>query len=370
MAQDGGQSNGARRPIAFISHHSSQEQTARHLKTVLERNGVTGWMAPDDIEPGVAFDQAIIEQVERSDLIVLLFCSKSDQSRHVKRELMMAENNKKLIYPVRLEDIDAKGLAYWLNDYQWIDWIDRRDATIQRMIDTIKRQVGPAEAETANAETEEPADPLATPESAVPEPPAATPPVGLTSGGGDDGSRVDGPAKFLGIPLNRNGWIAIGGVAILAAVVLALAINGMAGESEFKIRPGEWETQYEVDRILINRTGLSEAQLEGELEEFESNVSTQCISEAQARSPGNDFFDPDRSNNCAMSNLVMDGGEFRVQLECRPDNLDGGALNVWMRGEYSQTSISTEAEYSFFTDTATEFRFVANQRGRYLGPCE
>lgn len=130
-----------RRPIAFISHHSSQVETARQLKRVLATNGVDGWMAPDDIDPGRPFDQAIIEQVRTSDLIILLFCSRSDQSRHVKRELMMAENGDKLIFPVRLENIDAEGLAYWLNDYQWIDWFDRRDDSIQRMIDTIKRLV-------------------------------------------------------------------------------------------------------------------------------------------------------------------------------------------------------------------------------------
>ncbi|WP_299323149.1 TIR domain-containing protein [Parasphingopyxis sp.] len=141
MRADGAGNDGVRRPIAFISHHSSQVETARQLKQVLANNGVDGWMAPDDIDPGRPFDQAIIEQVRTSDLIILLFCSRSDQSRHVKRELMMAENGDKLIFPVRLENIDADGLAYWLNDYQWIDWFDRRDDTIQRMIDTIKRLV-------------------------------------------------------------------------------------------------------------------------------------------------------------------------------------------------------------------------------------
>ena len=154
------------RPVAFISHHSSQVETARQLKQVLANNGVDGWMAPDDIDPGRPFDQAIIEQVRRSDLIILLFCARSDQSRHVKRELMMAENGDKLIFPVRLENIDADGLAYWLNDYQWIDWFDRRDDTIQRMIDTIKRIVQVAAAEQAAK-----GEPAAAP------PPIATPPA-------------------------------------------------------------------------------------------------------------------------------------------------------------------------------------------------
>ncbi len=186
MSADGANNGDTRRPIAFISHHSSQVETARQLKQVLAHNGVDGWMAPDDIDPGRPFDQAIIEQVRRSDLIILLFCSRSDQSRHVKRELMMAENGDKLIFPVRLENIDADGLAYWLNDYQWIDWFDRRDDTIQRMIDTIKRIVQMSAVD--QAATSEPAPPAAAPptdttdgsdgmDDTIPEPQAEEPPA-------------------------------------------------------------------------------------------------------------------------------------------------------------------------------------------------
>lgn len=371
MAQENDETTGARRPVAFISHHSSQEKTARHLKNVLERNGVSGWMAPDDIEPGVAFDQAIIEQVERSDLILLLFCAKSDQSRHVKRELMMAENNKKLIYPVRLEDIDAKGLAYWLNDYQWIDWIDRRDATIQRMIETIKRQVGPSEpaepAETPDAEAADGAATDAASSSAAPvaEGAAASAPMGLMSGGGDG----DGPKRLLGIPLEGRGWLAIGGIAVFGAMLLGLIVNSLGGEPEFKVRPGLWETSYDVDRVL-ERVNVPQDEADEFIAGFESNTSRHCLTEAEARSPGNDFFDPERTNNCAMSNLTMEGGNLRVQLECQPTNFDNVSLTVWMRGEYDEDTIVAEAEYAYISPAGEEFRFVANQVGRYLGPCE
>jgi hypothetical protein len=369
MAQDDGAIT-SRRPVAFISHHSSQKKTARHLKTVLERNGVEGWMAPDDIDPGVAFDQAIIEQVERSDLIILLFCAKSDQSRHVKRELMMAENNKKLIYPVRLEDIDAKGLAYWLNDYQWIDWIDRRDATIQKMIEAIMRQVDTGKTEKAGSDE---ADESAAETEVDAAAPANTAPVGLMAGGSGGGSDdTGGPARFLGIPLNRNGWIAIGGGAILAAILLGLLINTLSREAEFKVQPGRWQTSYVLDRVLEQPSAnvASQTEVDAFLAQFESNAAIQCITEADARSPGNDFFDPNRTNNCAMSNLTMEGGRLRVQLECQPPNLNGVALNVWMRGTYSQENMETEAEYVWAPGTSEELRIVANQSARYLGPCE
>ncbi|RED17709.1 TIR domain-containing protein [Parasphingopyxis lamellibrachiae] len=202
-----GQSDNAGRPTAFISHHSSQVETARRLKVILGHHGVTGWMAPDDIDPGQPFDKAIVDQVRQSDLIILLFCGQSDQSRHVKRELMMAEDSDKLIYPVRLEEKPADGLAYWLNDYQWIDWFDGDDKTITRMIDTIKRQAKNAAPDPApppvTAQTAQPA--------AAPPPPAE--PAAAAAAPVNGGSANGGPGNQWKIPIVT--------ALIVAAVMLA-----------------------------------------------------------------------------------------------------------------------------------------------------
>ncbi|QLC22078.1 toll/interleukin-1 receptor domain-containing protein [Parasphingopyxis sp. CP4] len=157
-----------RQPTAFISHHSSQVETARRLKVILSHHGIIGWMAPDDINPGQPFDKAIVNQVRQSDLIILLFCEQSDQSRHVKRELMMAEDADKLIFPVRLEDKAADGLAYWLNDYQWIDWFDGEDDTITRMIETIKSQADEQTTSPIASSTAPPLQPAASATASAP----------------------------------------------------------------------------------------------------------------------------------------------------------------------------------------------------------
>src|SRR6218665_1699858 len=133
-----------RAPVVFISHHSSQVALARALKARVEAAGMRGWMAADDIIPGPAFEEAIVAQMARSDGIVLLFSGTSDQSRHVKRELILAEDNGKPVYPVRLENILPQKLAYWLQDYQWIDWLGGKGPGPDRLIETIKRNAGQA----------------------------------------------------------------------------------------------------------------------------------------------------------------------------------------------------------------------------------
>ena len=70
-----------KRLSAFISHHSSQVETARRLKRLLAARGIDSWLAPDDIAAGTAFDQSIVDQIDRSDAIVLLFFVRNPTSR-------------------------------------------------------------------------------------------------------------------------------------------------------------------------------------------------------------------------------------------------------------------------------------------------
>ncbi len=282
------------RPVAFISHHSSQQKTARHLKSILERNGIAGWMAPDDIDPGATFDQAIIEQVRDCDVMVLLFCARSDQSDHVRREIALAVDHKKLIYPVRLEDIDAEGLAYWLSGYQWIDWLDRRDATIQRMVDTIRRQ------------TDAPGAPA----------------VG---------------GRGFGMRRPRRRLIAASAVVVgIAALAAGLWFSLGGGEENYlKVRPGSWVRQM-TDHEVVSAPGGEES-ARAAFAALGLDRAQGCIGAAESTDPGISFFDLDGSNNCSMDSLAPDeGSKIFAEFTCRPEALNGDtavfALDVLPEG--------------------------------------
>lgn len=121
----------------FISHHSSKRATAAHLARYLERHGVSSWYAPRDIPPGSVWDQEISSAIRRSSALVLLFCSEADRSRHVKREINIADKHRVPIYWVRLESIEPEQLGYFLDQTQWIDWLDRRDTTLDSLLSTL-----------------------------------------------------------------------------------------------------------------------------------------------------------------------------------------------------------------------------------------
>lgn len=120
-------------PVLFVSHHSSKLATAEHVERALNAEGVACWIAPRDIEPGEQWDIAIRKAIAASDAMLLLFCSASEQSKQVKRELILADQEGKAIIPLRLERIDPGQLTYHLADSQWIDWLERRDDVIDRI---------------------------------------------------------------------------------------------------------------------------------------------------------------------------------------------------------------------------------------------
>lgn len=123
----------AKRPRLFVSHHSSKYDVALHVERALARHGVDCWIAPRDVGPGEAFDTAIMQAIRDSAGVLLLFCSQSDKSPHVKRELILADSAHKAIIPLRLEEIVPDDLAYHLASAQWIDWLEKRDDSIARI---------------------------------------------------------------------------------------------------------------------------------------------------------------------------------------------------------------------------------------------
>jgi hypothetical protein len=126
--------NQASGPVLFVSHHSSELEIAQHVERALNAKGVKCWIAPRDVEPGASFARAIPDAIGESSAVLLLFSAASVNSPHVERELILADQLGKAIIPLRIEKIvDPGGLRYHLAAAQWIDWLEQRDAAIDRI---------------------------------------------------------------------------------------------------------------------------------------------------------------------------------------------------------------------------------------------
>lgn len=392
-----------RHAVAFISHHSSQHYVAKHLKGVLARHGINGWIAPDDVEPGVAFDQAIIEQVRRSDLILLLFSEKSDRSRHVKRELMLAEEEEKLIYPVRLEDIDAAGLAYWLKDYQWFDWLDQRDSTIERLVATIRRQVSdrfniempePEGTEkTPAAPDEKPAPPLRAPPSPAPEPepvsesPPVIPPQYDALGEG-------GPAERKTRNVKRDLLVLVGALLLMLLIIWFImmtspneddyspdGLSGMESEEQLDeplpavslptpLTPGQWElTTLFTDVEAPPGLGEPGAQIRSQLTQTSDTV-TRCLTPEMAANPDARLFLPENFETvCTIGDTGMTEDAVSLNATCNFDYFRGPAQHRF-EGSYDANSANVRLSFEITGGEWAGIEIVGRYIARQIGECE
>ncbi|WP_227983210.1 TIR domain-containing protein [Nocardia spumae] len=122
----------------FISYHSSKRAVVEHIARYFLRHGIATWWAPRDVPPGSKWDEAISEAINEASALVLLFCASADTSIHVKREVALADRAKLPIYWVRLEDVQPHGLGYFLSPTQWVDWLDRRDETLDSLVGDLQ----------------------------------------------------------------------------------------------------------------------------------------------------------------------------------------------------------------------------------------
>ncbi|HKG11804.1 MAG TPA: toll/interleukin-1 receptor domain-containing protein [Pyrinomonadaceae bacterium] len=108
----------------FISYAAEDRQVADKVCEALERGGIKCWIAPRDVPVGADYEEAIVDAIASSRLLVLVLSSHSNASPHVKREIQNAcsGDSAKPVVPLRIDDIEYnKALRYYLGSAQWLD---------------------------------------------------------------------------------------------------------------------------------------------------------------------------------------------------------------------------------------------------------
>ena len=106
----------------FISHSSKDKTIADAVCATLESRGIRCWIAPRDIPPGKDWGEAIIEGLEGSRIMVLVFSSHANASVNVPKEVERAFSKDLTVIPFRVEDVPlSKKLEYHLSSVHWLD---------------------------------------------------------------------------------------------------------------------------------------------------------------------------------------------------------------------------------------------------------
>jgi len=109
----------------FISYSKDDKLQADAACVHLESFGIKCWIAPRDIHPSEDWAEAIINAMDNSKILLLIFSDKSNHSPQVRREVERAVNKGLSILPFRIEEVPlSKSMEYFISAQQWLDAFD------------------------------------------------------------------------------------------------------------------------------------------------------------------------------------------------------------------------------------------------------
>lgn len=105
----------------FISYSSQDKTIAYQLMEYLEKNDISCFIAPRDIDGGKPYASALIDAIDKSSAVLLIASKAINESEHVLNEVDVIFEKKKTLLPVFIEDFELiDDYRYYLGRKHWI----------------------------------------------------------------------------------------------------------------------------------------------------------------------------------------------------------------------------------------------------------
>lgn len=145
----------------FVSYSSKDQPVADAAVAALEARGIQCWIASRDIIPGTEWSEAIIEGINGSRVMLLVYSQHANESHQIKREVERAVAKGVPIIPLRLQDVPlAKSLEYFISMPHWIDALTpERQRDLDYLADTVRMLLERQGAASARPPAPQPAPP-------------------------------------------------------------------------------------------------------------------------------------------------------------------------------------------------------------------
>ena len=124
----------------FISHSSKDLELSEKICDYLQSQGINCWIDSRNVTG--LYARSIMEGIEQSEMMVLVYSGKSNSSAHVENEIDNAFCLGKMIIPFRIEGAPySKVLRYYLNKSHYVDGMPEPLAALEQLRDQIKRNM-------------------------------------------------------------------------------------------------------------------------------------------------------------------------------------------------------------------------------------
>lgn len=139
----------------FISYSSKDQKVVEAMCAYLEQHKVRCFVAYRDIPKGVVWAKAIVEALDESRMMVVVFSEEFNLSDQVDREIELASEDKKPILTFRINDTMFKGAKkYYLKNINWIDAFPHPEKVFDALLDNVCKLIGKLECQTDQPEEE------------------------------------------------------------------------------------------------------------------------------------------------------------------------------------------------------------------------
>ncbi len=173
----------------FISYSSVDQKVAEGVCGYLESQGIRCFVAYRDIPRGVVWAAAIVDALDDSQMMVVIFSESFNNSDQVDREIELASENKMPILTFRISNNSFSGAKkYYLKNLNWIDAFPDPQKAFGSLCDNVKRLIAPQKGAvptpSASVATPKIADSSMTPQGgtvSTPSAPVATPKTAASS---------------------------------------------------------------------------------------------------------------------------------------------------------------------------------------------
>jgi hypothetical protein len=142
----------------FISHSAKDKAAAAAVYDALTGRGIQCWLAGRSIVPAEPYPDEIVKAIEESRIMVLVFSSHANTSKHVLREVTCALDMNIPLIPLRIEDVLPKGgLRLFLSVAQWLDaFSPPLSHHLDKLVTTVQGRLGPSAATISKPSTRDP----------------------------------------------------------------------------------------------------------------------------------------------------------------------------------------------------------------------
>ena len=127
----------------FISYSSHDQKVVEGLCAYLEQYKIRCFVAYRDIPRGVVWARAIVDALDESRMMVVVFSENFNKSDQVDREIEIASEDEKPILTFRISNEVFKGAKkYYLKNLNWIDAFPNPEAVFGQVLDNVEALLG------------------------------------------------------------------------------------------------------------------------------------------------------------------------------------------------------------------------------------